>query len=82
VRLPRDISGTQLAHLLQKYGYQIDHQTGSHIRLVSNFKITEHKITIPSHDPLKIGTLNGILNELAAYLKTDKETLVQQLFGK
>jgi hypothetical protein len=28
-RLPRDVSGTQLARLLEKYGYQITRQTGS-----------------------------------------------------
>jgi predicted RNA binding protein YcfA (HicA-like mRNA interferase family) len=82
VKLPRDISGTHLAHLLQKYEYQIDHQTGSHIRLVSNFQLTRHRITIPAHDPLKIGTLNGILNEIAVYLKMEKESLVRKLFGK
>jgi predicted RNA binding protein YcfA (HicA-like mRNA interferase family) len=46
--------------LLEKYGYQITRETASHIRLISNFKNKEHKITVPDHHPIKIGTLNNI----------------------
>jgi len=34
-KIPRDISGRDLAKVLSKYGYEIVRQTGSHIRLVS-----------------------------------------------
>ena len=35
MKLPRDIGGRDLADLLSKYGYKIDRQTGSHLRLRS-----------------------------------------------
>ena len=49
MKLPRDISGKRLATLLRQYGYEITRQTGSHIRLTSRWKRTEHHITIPAH---------------------------------
>lgn len=79
-KIPRDISGRQLAKLLKKYGYQTIKQTGSHIRLASDFKGIGHKITIPDHQPIKIGTLNNILNEVADCLKVSKEKLIEDLF--
>lgn len=81
-KIPRDISGSKLAQLLDKYGYKIKRETGSHIRLVSEIRGKEHKITIPDHTPIKIGTLNNILNDLANYLKIDKKDLIDELFGK
>jgi predicted RNA binding protein YcfA (HicA-like mRNA interferase family) len=82
VKLSRDISGDELIRLLNKYGYQISRQTGSHIRLTSNIKNTEHHITIPHQKFLKIGTLNNILNNIAAYLEIDKKSLIKTLFGE
>lgn len=80
MKLPRDISGGELARKLEKYGYRITRQTGSHIRLTSELKSKEHHITIPRQDPLKTGTLSSILNEVAAYLKTEKKTVIGELF--
>ncbi len=33
MRLPRDLSGSDLAQALRKLGYSITRQTGSHLRL-------------------------------------------------
>jgi predicted RNA binding protein YcfA (HicA-like mRNA interferase family) len=80
VKLSRDISGDELIRVLTKFGYQISRQTGSHVRLTSTIKKTEHHITIPLHKSLKTGTLNGILNDIAAYLEMDKQSLIAELF--
>ena len=80
MKLPRDIDGEELARKLDKYGYKITRQTGSHIRLTSAIKGAEHHITIPAHNPLKIGTLSSILNEVASYLEMDRKTLIEKLF--
>ena len=74
-KIPRNLSGKELAKLLAKYGYKIVRQTGSHIRLVSNFKDHEHKITIPAYDSIKIGTLNNILADVAGYLGISKKEI-------
>jgi predicted RNA binding protein YcfA (HicA-like mRNA interferase family) len=80
VKVPRDISGGELAKKLEKYGYHVNRQTGSHMRLSSNLKGTDNHITIPKHYSLKIGILNSILSEVAAYLKIEKKTLIEELF--
>ena len=80
-KLPRDISGIELARLLSKHGYQITRQTGSHIRLSTKSGSQEHHVTIPAHNPLKLGTLNAILKEVAENLKMSKKELSEKLFG-
>ena len=82
MRIPRDKSGEELTRILgRKYGYQITRQSGSHIKLTTLLK-GEHHITIPKHRFLKIGTLNSILGDIAKYLETDKENVIEELFGK
>jgi YcfA-like protein. len=80
MRLPRDVGGEDLAKRLRKYGYQVVRQTGSHMQLVSTAKGKPHRITIPSHKPLRVGTLDGILREVAKYLQMDKQDLVRDLW--
>jgi len=82
MKLPRDIGGEELAHLLSRYGYQISRQTGSHLRLSSSIKGGEHHLTIPQHKPLKVGTLSAVLSDVAGYLEMDKQDLLSELFGK
>ena len=80
MNLPRDISGVELARLLERYDYQIIRQTGSHIRLTSTIKDTQHHITIPGHKSLKVDTVSKILNDVASYLELDRKILVENLF--
>ena len=80
MKLPRDISGTELADLLKRYGYSVTRQTGSHLRLTTQIG-GEHHITIPSHPHLRIGTLNAILVEVAQHLKKDKPELILEIWG-
>ena len=80
MKLPRDISGTELAKGLERLGYQITRQTGSHLRLTSGSPI-EHHITIPAHDPLKVGTLAAILTDVAAHQKMSRDDLIRELWG-
>jgi predicted RNA binding protein YcfA (HicA-like mRNA interferase family) len=81
VKLPRDLPGADFARLLRRYGYEQIRQSGSHIRVRSTFKDTEHQITIPAHSALKVGTLSSILLEIATYLEISKEVLARELFG-
>ena len=79
MKLPRDISGSELAKLLSQLGYEISHQTGSHIRLTTQHE-GEHHITIPAHNPLLIGTLSAILRDLAKHHKISRDELLNKLF--
>ena len=78
MKWPRDISGDELAKSLSRSGYSITRQTGSHLRLTT-FSGEEHHATIPKHKPIKIGTLNSILKEIAEHLGIDKNELIRSL---
>ena len=79
MKLPRDIDSQQLIKSLNKFGYESTRQSGSHIRL-STQQNGQHHITIPNHDPLKIGTLNAILTEVAQHLGIPKQEFIERLF--
>lgn len=79
MKLPRDVSSDNLIKSLSALGYQITRQTGSHIRLTTQEK-GEHHITIPAHDPIKIGTLNNILRSVAEHFNLSRDELVNCLF--
>ena len=81
MRLPRSLSGAELADLLRRtYDYSLTRQRSSHMRLTSAFMGYEHHVSIPRHNPLRIGTLSGILGDVAEYLQIDRDELVRQLF--
>lgn len=63
MKLPRDIDAKGLIKALNKVGYQETRQVGSHIRLSITINTNQFNITIPNHNPIKIGTLNNILKE-------------------
>ena len=50
------------------------------MRLTSAFMGYEHHVSVPRHNPLRIGTLSGILGDVAEYLQIDRDELVRQLF--
>lgn len=80
MKIPRNLTGRELIKKLKKFDYSITRQSGSHIRLTTNSG-GEHHLTIPNHDPLKIGTLSAILNDVANHLKLSKDELIQKLFN-
>ena len=80
-RLPRDVSGQELVTILMKiFEYRITRQTGSHIRLTTHVG-GEHHVTVPNHASLRLGTLSGIVSDVAIHLKISKNELVTRLFG-
>lgn len=79
MKIPRDLTGREIALSLKKYGYQISRQTGSHIRLTTIVN-GEHHVTVPNHNPLRIGTLNSILKDVANHLGLERDELLFELF--
>ncbi len=79
MKLPRDLSGRELAAVLAKLGYQVTRQAGSHMRLTTEIG-GQHQITIPDHDALKVGTLNAILREVSEHHGTTRDELLSLLF--
>jgi len=80
MRLPRDLSGKELAQVLKALGYEVTRQTGSHMRLTTR-EHGEHHITIPQHNPLRVGTLAAILADVAVHFEVSREELFDRLFG-
>lgn len=81
MKLPRNLSGAQLIRALEKLGYQATRQAGSHVRLTSQ-QPKEHHLTVPLHDPLRIGTLASIISDVAASHGMTRDALIAKLFGK
>ena len=79
MKLPRDVSATDLIKKLASRGYAVTRQRGSHIRMTTQSN-GEHHITIPAHDPLRVGTLSGILTDVAAHFGISRDQLVGELF--
>jgi predicted RNA binding protein YcfA (HicA-like mRNA interferase family) len=78
--LPRDVSGAELVNALEQIGYRVIRQTGSHIRLTKE-NAQQHHVTIPNHSPLRVGTLSGIITDVAAHLRISKDAAIKRLFG-
>jgi predicted RNA binding protein YcfA (HicA-like mRNA interferase family) len=81
MKLPRDVSGAQLVKALGTLGYRVTRQTGSHIRVTCEHP-KQHHVTIPNHDALRLGTLSGILSDVAAHHGLSREALLERLFGR
>ncbi len=81
MKLPRDLSGTELAKLLRDLGYEATRQTGSHVRLTT-VREGEHHITIPKTSSLRVGTLAAIMGEVARHFNITTEDLAERLFTK
>lgn len=80
MRLPRDVSGADLAKRLERLGYQVTRQTGSHMRLTCSAPPVHHA-TVPDHESLRVGTLAAILQAVAARHGLSRDELLVRLFG-
>jgi predicted RNA binding protein YcfA (HicA-like mRNA interferase family) len=79
MKIPRDISASDLVRALRVLGYERTRQDGSHMRLTTTISGTHH-ITLPDHRPLKVGTLlGGVLKPVAAHHKMTVEELLLKL---
>jgi predicted RNA binding protein YcfA (HicA-like mRNA interferase family) len=80
MRLPRNLSGDELIAALAKLGYRPTRQRGSHVRLTTD-QNGKHEITVPRHNPLRLGTLAAILRDVAAHFGITRDELLERLFG-
>jgi predicted RNA binding protein YcfA (HicA-like mRNA interferase family) len=74
-KLPQ-VSGQSVVKLLEKLGYEVVRQRGSHVRLVLNSSEAEHHITIPLHNDMAKGTLNDVLSLVSAHTGKDRDKLI------
>ena len=67
MRLPRDVSGDDLAKALAR---------------LTTLEGGEHHITIPHHAALRVGTLAGLLGDVAQHFGLTREELVERLLER
>ena len=79
MKLPSDLSGHALvAALGRHWGYVKVNQVGSHIVLQTQ-EPTPHRVSIPAHRALRIGTLNGILKSVASHKGVERQAILDSL---
>lgn len=65
MKLPRDVSGVEVARALRRLGFAELRQTGSHLILRKEGRT----VVVPQHKPLKPGTLKGIIEQAGLTLE-------------
>ena len=79
MKVPRDLSGAQLVKVLcRDWGYRVVHQEGSHIILQTDMP-TPQRLSIPNHNPLRVGTLNSIVRVVAGHKGVERQQLLEAL---
>ncbi|OQX91213.1 MAG: hypothetical protein B6D57_00635 [Candidatus Coatesbacteria bacterium 4484_99] len=74
VKLPV-ISGDDLVKALKRFGYEVDHQTGSHV-ILRNTEPPYRRLTVPKHKAIAKGTLKSILRHAGIINKTIRCSLM------
>jgi len=79
MKLPRDVDGGVLVELLcRHFGYRKIHQVGSHI-VIQCDQPKHHRIAVPNHTPLRLGTLNAILRAVERSTGLARDQIVSHL---
>jgi predicted RNA binding protein YcfA (HicA-like mRNA interferase family) len=79
MKIPRNLRGKTLAEVLcRHWGYEVVHQQGSHI-ILDTQSPSHQRISIPSHSPLRIGTLNNILKSVSGHKQVSKQDILDTL---
>jgi predicted RNA binding protein YcfA (HicA-like mRNA interferase family) len=79
MKVPRDLSGAQLVKVLcRDWSYRAVHQEGSHIILQTDTP-TPQRLSVPNHNPLRVGTLNSIVRAVSAHKGVERQQLLEAL---
>ena len=79
MKIPRDLSGAELAKVLcRDWGYRNVHQEGSHIILQTETP-SHQRLSVRNHNPLRVGTLNGIVRVVSAHKGVERQQLLNTL---
>jgi predicted RNA binding protein YcfA (HicA-like mRNA interferase family) len=59
MKLPRNLSGRDIAKALGRLGFSVTRQTGSHLQMERE----KTHVTVPMHNPVRTGTLKSVLRQ-------------------
>jgi predicted RNA binding protein YcfA (HicA-like mRNA interferase family) len=65
-------------HLVRRWAFRELRQTGSHIILRTE-EPSGLTVSVPAHRPLRVGTLAGLLEEIANHKNVSTETILHKL---
>ena len=65
MKVPRDISGADTLRALERLGFSVVRQVGSHVRMAK----ADRHVTVPMHRALVVGTLQNILRQAGISLE-------------
>ena len=79
MRLPRDLTGREfVSALCRDWGYRKIHQVGSHI-IIETDSPRAHRLSVPDHSPLRLGTLNALLRAVSAHKGVSRDEILATL---
>jgi predicted RNA binding protein YcfA (HicA-like mRNA interferase family) len=79
MKVPRELSGAQLVKVLcRDWSYRVVHQEGSHIILQTDTPPPQ-RLSVPNHNPLRVGTLNGIVRAVSVHKGVERQQLLDAL---
>ncbi len=82
MKLPRGLAGSDVAGLLGRhYGYRVTRSKGSHMTVELTVGGSTHRVTVPRHADVRVGTLNAIIGDVAEFLCLPKRKVRETLFG-
>lgn len=62
------LSSSEVINILEKFGFQIHSQRGSHIKMRRVAEAGKETLTIPNHKQLDTGTCRAILRQASKYI--------------
>ena len=62
------LSGSEVIKILEKFGFQVHSQRGSHIKMRRVTETGKETLTIPNHKQLDTGTCRAILRQASQYI--------------
>ena len=62
------LSGSDVIKILEKFGFQVHSQRGSHIKMRRVTQTGKETLTIPNHKQLDTGTCRAILRQASQYI--------------
>lgn len=68
----KQLSGEDVVSILKSFGFQVQSQKGSHIKLRRTIDGQKETLIIPNHDRLDTGTCRGILRQSSQYIPEEE----------
>jgi len=69
---PKRLSGQDAVRVLEKFGFSIESQKGSHVKLVRMATSARQVLIVPSHKELTTGAVVAIFRQATRYISEEE----------